>query len=423
MTRWFADHVGLAQPYRFERTLAILFALLLAVLAGAALVHYRLAGELTRGTPRFGYFLYLAALLGLAVLGARWPRFAIVALSLAALELGLGVGANVLQRYGYAHDDLLPENEAAQAPRNWHSLLQTVIEPGTVRRLWDGEIRYNSLGQRGPERSPESLRGKTIVALFGGSTTEDVAVPDGQAWSERLEHILGASRFAVINHGSAWYTSVLTAFYEQAFGVMPDCAVYHLGGVELQNAHFRGLDPGYADYHTPSLVDAFAARRTDKIAPSISPTLRYLDRLMVLAFDTLRPAQLPRGEASGAADPNLEAIYARNIRTISAINRQRGIKTVWIGEFVVPDALNESDPDADPWAPYVPAEAGWRLLSRLKEVLKREAMALGDVYIDIPVKEFTGSDFVDQEHYSAEGSLKFATLVAPKIGETCRKGG
>ena len=134
MTRRLVDHVGLAKPYRFERVFAILFALLLAVLAGADLVHYWRVGELTEGAPRFWYFLSLAVLLGLAVLGARWPRFAMVVLSLAALELGLGVGSDVLDRYGYAHTNLLPENELAGAT-NLAPLLQAIVQPGAVHRL------------------------------------------------------------------------------------------------------------------------------------------------------------------------------------------------------------------------------------------------------------------------------------------------
>ena len=221
MSRWFLNHVGLARPYRFERTLVLLSVLLLAVMAGAALVHYRLAGELTKGTPRFWYFLYLAVL------------------------LGLGVGSNALERYGYAQDDLLPENEPSQAPRIWHA-----------------------------------FRPARTGTLTGG-----------------------------------------------------------------------------------------AARRDRHCA----------------------------------------------LRRVSAINRQRDIKTVWIGEVVNLTTLRAEGPKAEPWTPYLP-EAGWLLLSGLNDVLKREAVALGDVFIDTPVDDFT-----DGDHFSAAGSQKFAALVAPKIAQACRR--
>jgi hypothetical protein len=423
MPLWLLDHIGLTKPYRFGRLLVVLSAVVLAMAAGAAIVSYRLTRELDYATPRSWYFLYVLVLLGLALLAARWPRYAAVALSLATLELGLGVGSDVLERGGYAYDDLLPTNEGPQAARTWHPLLQEAVKPGAVHQLGNSQIRYNSQGLRGPERSAEDLRGKRVIALFGGSTTEDALVPDGKSWGEQLEEILG-SRFVVINHGSAWYSTVqlvlLTAFYERAFGVEPTCSVYYTGGVDMQNSHFRDLDPGYANFHAPALVDAPAVRRVDDLFPSISPTLRYVGRLVVLAVDTVRPALPPDGEASGAPDPKLEAIFARNVRTISAINRQRGIKTIWIGEVMDAATLAEQWSIDEPWAPFVPGTAVVPLLLHLNSILQREAAALGDVYIDLRAKEFTRRDFVDGEHFSVQGSLKFATLVAPKIGDTCR---
>ncbi|MDB5487255.1 MAG: hypothetical protein JWQ58_970, partial [Reyranella sp.] len=41
-----ASHVGLTKPYRFERTIAVLVSLMLAVVAGALVWRYRLAVEL-----------------------------------------------------------------------------------------------------------------------------------------------------------------------------------------------------------------------------------------------------------------------------------------------------------------------------------------------------------------------------------------
>jgi hypothetical protein len=66
-------------------------------------------------------------------------------------------------------------------------------------------------------------------------------------------------------------------------------------------------------------------------------------------------------------------------------------------------------------------EAVWPLLSRLNELLRREAAALGDLYVDVPLSAFGTDDFADGEHFAARGSLKFARLVAPKIADACRK--
>jgi hypothetical protein len=292
MKRWIGGYLGLTRPFRFERTLTVLFAMVLAAVAGAAAARFGLAGTLTAGTPRSWYFIYVAVLVGLAVICAPWPRVAAVALSIAAIELGLGLGSVVLYRHGLSTNDLLPSNHGPEMRRIWHPLLQAVVPPGASDRLPGGQIRYNSLGQRGPERSPADLQARVVVAVFGGSTTEDIAVPDGESWPERLERILG-SGYAVINHGSAMYSTVQivvqTAFYESAFGVMPDCAVYYVGGIDVQNAHISRLDPAYADYFTPSLVDSLLARRADAVVPDVSPLLRLSGRLLMLAVDTVRP--------------------------------------------------------------------------------------------------------------------------------------
>ncbi|CAN5801238.1 hypothetical protein BH11PSE3_BH11PSE3_48940 [soil metagenome] len=424
MTSWLLEHVGLAKPYRFERTLTAFFALMLILAPGTAAFSFGLVYRLDEGTPRTWYFLYLGAMLGLALLCTRWPRIATVLLSVVALDLGLGVGSEILYRDGRSVGTLMPANIIPEASRRWHPLLQEVVQANASRSLHDGKIHYNSLGLRGAEGSPEELHGKIVVALFGGSTTEDVAVAENKSWGERLEQILGTDRFAVINHGSTLYSTVeiilKTAFYESAFGTKPDCAIYYIGGIDVDNSHVENLDPGYADYHTPMLVDALPARRLKGATESVSPTLRYLARLVVLAFDTPRPPRFPAGGGSGR-DAKLEAIYARNVGTISAINRERHIRTIWIGELTRPDGPSVGATEFETWAPFVSEDESWGLLSYLNRVLKREAAVLGDIYVEVRMSEVDASDFADAEHFTIKGSLRFATKLAPTIAEACRK--
>jgi hypothetical protein len=154
--------------------------------------------------------------------------------------------------------------------------------------------------------------------------------------------------------------------------------------------------------------------------PASSPLLLFAGRLLALTFDTARPPPEPIGTASAQPDSDLEAIYRRNVRTISAINRQRGITTVWVGEIVDADSLDQSAAD-ETWAPFVRREEVGPLLWRLNEVLRHEAAALSDVYVDVPRSAFSADDFVDGEHFAARGSLKFARMVAPKIADACHR--
>jgi lysophospholipase L1-like esterase len=422
MFRWVSHHVGLATPYRFERTIAIFVSLMLAVGAVAVVWRYGLASELAPGSSRGWYFAYVALLLGLGVICARWPRIAMIVLSLAAIELGLGLGSVALTRHDLAKSDLLPSDRPREVVRAWHPLLQAANVPTAAGTT--GKYHVDSQGLRGQERSSGELRDRTVVAVFGGSTTEDLAVRDGETWPERLEALLGRERFAVLNHGvtanSTVQIAIRTAFYQPAYGVQPDCAVYLVGGGDVASAHIRDLDPGYADYQTPLLIDALEVRRVEGLLPSFSPLLRLVDRLAAFAFDTAR-APRPDGQVSGEPDPALEAIFARNVRTISAINRQRGIATLWIGEVFDHASLEAASWRGSLWAPCVRIGDLRALLSRLTAILQREATSLGDTFVAVDETQFEAADFWDGEHFSSAGSAKFAAMIAPRVTEACRK--
>lgn len=343
-------------------------------------------------------------------------------LSLAAIELGLGLGSVALTRHDLAKSDLLPSDRPREVIRTWHPLLQAANVPTSAGMT--GKYHVDSQGLCGRERSSGELRDKTVVAVLGGSTTEALAVRDGETWAERLEALLGGERFAVLNHGvtsnSTVQVVIRTAFYQSAYGVQPDCAVYLFGGGDVTNAHIRDLDPGFADYQTPLLIDALEVRRVERLLPSASPMLRLPGRLSAFAFDTARPPK-PEGKVSGEPDPSLEAIFARNVRTISAMNRQRGIATIWIGEVFDHASLEAASWRGSLWAPFVRVGDLRALLSRLTGILQREAASLGDTYIAVDETKFEATDFWDGEHFSSTGSSRFAVLIAPRIAEACRK--
>ena len=107
-------YAGLARPYRFERTLAVLTALLLAIVAGAAAIHFWATGKLPADSPRYWYFVYMAALVGLALLLVPWPRLAAVVLSLATLEAAFGLGTAYLYKVRLLDQTVFPGIEEAE---------------------------------------------------------------------------------------------------------------------------------------------------------------------------------------------------------------------------------------------------------------------------------------------------------------------
>jgi hypothetical protein len=408
--RWVLNHFGLVRPFHFERTLAAAAALLvlLATVGLAGLL--AAAGELRGGTVRATYFLYLVALLVGALAVLRWPRLAMAMVVLAALELGLGIATR-----------LLPENVSDPQRFAWHALLQAVPIPSLDLVTSNGvHIHHTSQGTRGREPTARELAERTIVAAYGGSSTYDVALGEGETWADRLEQALGG-RFLVINHGVPGYSTVehlvQTAFYQETFGRLPRCALYYVGWNDIRNAHIDNLDPAYADFHLPSQVDSLRVRRVGGGNVTFSPVLTELARLLSALVDTVQYSWTLSGTIQPGSDPALEADFERNVKAISAINRERGVRTLWVGQVL--NRARLVDDGQYGWLPYVRDRDVWPLQARFNEILARAARSLGDPLIAAPVEAFGAGDFVDQGHFSAQGARRFAGYLAPVVAQSC----
>ena len=115
-------YVGLSRPYRFERAIIALVALVL-VLAVLLTAGWLVAiEELTAFGPRAFYFLYLLALLVLAIALVRWPRLAGALLILALIDFGWGVGSYVLRHSALGAASLLPPDKSEPQRFQWHAL-------------------------------------------------------------------------------------------------------------------------------------------------------------------------------------------------------------------------------------------------------------------------------------------------------------
>ncbi len=417
-------YAGLRRPYRFERAIPALLALLLSFLVIVAAGWFAADDELAVGGPRAFYFLYLLALLILVIALVRWPRLAAALLILALVDFSWGVGSHALQQAGYADTSLLPPIVAEPERFQWHPLLQAAPIPSRQFTSPTGlAISHTSEGTRGRDPAPGALDGQTVVATFGGSTTYDIGAGEGDTWSDRLGEALGRDRTFVVNHGVPGYTTVehliQTALYQTKFAKLPRCAIYYVGWNDLRNAHIPHLDPGYADFHLPSQVDSLKVRRIGGSHVTISPLLTMLARVVSANVDTVRYFTDPYGRPPvGGSDPVLEALYERNIRSISAINRERGIATIWVGQLLNRERLQGDGRYG--WLPLVRDRDIWPLLQRLNAILERTAHTLGDTYIAVPPDAFVGADFVDNGHFSARGARRFAEHLAPAVREACR---
>lgn len=405
-----------------ERLLVLAAAAALALVLAIATVVLAATDELGGGSPRWRYFLYLALLVALGACLFRWPRLAALPLIFATIELGLGLGSLVLAKSGLASAALIPGRYSDPPRFEWHPLLQAVPIPSISRSVVHLRVRHSAARTRGRDYTGEELMARTVIAAFGGSTTYDISVSDDETWPSRLEAELGDESFAVINRGVPGYTTaehlVQTAFYETTFGVPPRCALYYVGWNDLRNAHLRGLDPGYADFHLPSQIDALQVRRIGLTDSVVSPMLTLMLRQAGSAVDTVRPPPSPVSDGAAGPDLAFEAIFLSNVRAISAINRARTIRTVWIGQ-VLNEALYRDDA-IDGWLPLIRNREVLPQLERLLGLLRAEAATLGDAYVGVPASAFKPADFRDNGHFLASGARRFASLIAPAVTRACR---
>ena len=414
-----AAYLGL-NPRRPERLLVLAAATVLGALLFVSLAILAAIGEFAVLSPRAFYVVWIVALGAFALVCAPRPRLAALLLTVAAVDLGLGMGSFAAQGLGI--QSILPPSYFPASGFRWHPLQQAVPRPSLDGGYAGRKIRHSAEGTRGRDWTAEELRTRTVVALFGGSTTYDIGVGDGETWADRLEQLLGANAYAVINHGSLGHTTVnhliSTAFYQGKFGRPPTCAVYYVGWNDIRNAHAPNLDAAFADYHLPYLVDSVQTRRVGGDFVTPSPLLTLLIRGLALAVDTVRPApDLPLG-SHATPDPRLEAIVARNVEAISAINRSRGIRTLWVGQIMNLQGLAASERSR--WTPLILNKDTWPILLSLNRRVRETAERAGDVYLDVPADAFVAADWLGIGHFSSSGAAKFAGFLVEPVRASCR---
>jgi hypothetical protein len=180
-------YVGLARPYRFERAIIAVVALVLALAVLIAAGWLVAIEDLTAFGPRAFYFLYLLALVVLVVALVRWPRLAGALLILALVDFGWGVGSYALRHATLGEASLLPPDKSEPQRFHWHALLQAVPIPSLRFTSATGlAISHSSEGTRGRDPMPGELATRNVVAIFGGSTTYDIGAGEGDTWSDRL---------------------------------------------------------------------------------------------------------------------------------------------------------------------------------------------------------------------------------------------
>lgn len=427
---------GLKKPFNF--TVAIPFVLNICALAVVLITcaFLFLDKGLNVGTLRFYFFAYIVCLLSFAAAVSKASKLSYAILGWCIIELSLALFSGDLRP-----DNAVVQHDPFEYAFIYHPLLQLVPRPnwkyknrvdltGMEDELADARAAgmnvdslqgkefyfvHNSLGLRGAELTQADLA-RGLIFVYGGSTTYDIGVTQGDTWVEQLQTDLN-NKYTVLNFGVVGHSTeehlIYTAFYQDILPKRPSCAVYYEGWNDVINSHLDHLDSAYADYHLLTM----AVRRPGLEFGRYSPLFLLASELVAGRFDTVPqiPKVLGRPPVAGS-DNRLEAIYVEHIKTIAAINRSRGIKTIFIGQI-----FNKDWPKGpNIWAPLVPKGDFPALIERFNSILSSTATSTSAKYIDAGIGNFNHDDFVDYAHFSASGAKKFAAAISHDVGDFCR---
>jgi len=295
-----------------------------------------------------------------------------------------------------------------------HPLLVGIPHPGTFGLVSHDADHHRTTVNEGKVARP------AYIFTFGGSSTYDVGVGDAATWSSELSRLLGRD-FAVENLGVPGYSS-LESMIQSLFvfrKTRPACALYYVGWNDLRNSHVEGLRDDYSDFGLPSQIDNLAVgHRSGFLENNV-----LLLRLVASAFGREGAGRAPGalGKTSSEKDRRLSRIFTENMRLIAGIDRQFGVKPVF-----VPQILNYSRFTASwssGWIPLVPDRDVKALVEAMNADLEEVAKQTGALFLDRPLSlEWPDSDFVDSGHFSEAGAKKFARAIAGDVAANCRRG-
>ena len=277
--------------------------------------------------------------------------------------------------------------------------------------------------------------GAPAVVAVGGSTTYEGA-GDHRTWPSLLAE---RANLRMINMGVLGYSTaehvVQTAFWVPQY--QPVCAIYYVGWNDLRSVGVNNLQPDYGGfhlerqgmmlgvypnsfkYHRPSTLEYSAI-----IAAYTDWRRRDLERFLTRTFPWWKDTA-DAGTVTDATDPKALQYFTRNMETIIAINRMHGIRTIlipqvmWLDDTGAPES-GEAQPAARPWTPFLAKTAKRQVLADYHKALA--SLAAPDVlYLDaVLAADWNGGHFIDEGHFTPDGSSLFADTIASSVARFCR---
>jgi hypothetical protein len=112
------------------------------------------------------------------------------------------------------------------------------------------------------------------------------------------------------------------------------------------------------------------------------------------------------------------AIWRQFLEAIAAINRERNIVSIFVGQVWNRARLQSKERSG--FFPLVRDVDVWPLQDHFNSILKETADSIGVSNFIPPIDEFQDDDFADSNHFSAKGAAKFALMITPIVKSSCK---
>jgi lysophospholipase L1-like esterase len=260
------------------------------------------------------------------------------------------------------------------------------------------------------------LPGAISIATVGGSTTFGTRLTDADTWPWQLQQALG-EQYAVVNYGVPGYTTAENII--QMSLLVPEsgarAVIFYEGWNDIRNYHWPAVAP---DYYAHGMT------QLDTLLPPVRDQASLLERAARYSY-VMRLVGQAAGVPVGAqgqppskdADPEVDRIYIRNLRTLKALAGRFGMTALFVPQVLNDEALVRAG-DRGGWTPYV-ASAALPALMRDFNSLMAGVCASGEpgcVFVDEPLRTaWNNDDFIDEGHLSKRGGEKLAGILARRI--------
>jgi hypothetical protein len=226
-----------------------------------------------------------------------------------------------------------------------------------------------------------------------------------------LSALLGPD-YVVENHGVPGYSTVqhiIQVLFELR-GKHPACAVFYVGGTDLQESNLTDLKPDYSDFLLVKLRD---------MATLQLGLIQRRSALFSLLSELKHRTFVPPGKLSREYDQRLSQIYRQNIKLIAIITQSFGVKPIFVPEIWNDHWLTADSPTM--LLRYINDSDVKKISSQMNADLETAAKETNSVYLADPAQaNWENADFFDYAHFTAKGSRKLAGLIAPRITTECK---